>query len=77
MSETLTKVVVDAATGEHKFIPLSAEEIAARELWAQELEQQRLEREALEAKRLADRQAAVETLKSLGLTEDQIEALIG
>lgn len=76
MSEVLTKVVVDCSTGNVEYVPLTEEEIAERELMAAQAEQERLEREALEAKLQADREAGIATLKGLGLTDDQITALL-
>ena len=76
MSEVLTKVVVDCATGQVEYVPLTPEEIAEREAMAAQAEQERLEREAVEAKLQADREAGIATLKGLGLTDDQITALL-
>lgn len=76
MSEVLTKVVVDCSTGNVEYVPLTEEEIAERELMAAQAEQERLEREAAEAKLQADREAGIATLKGLGLTDDQITALL-
>ena len=76
MSEVLTKVVVDCATGQVEYVALTPEEIAEREALAAQAEQERLEREAAEAKLQADREAGIATLKGLGLTEDQITALL-
>ena len=75
--EVLTKVVVDCASGEVSYIPLTPEEIAERDALAAQAEQERLEREAAEAKLQADREAGIATLKGLGLTDDQITALLG
>ena len=74
--EVLTKVVVDCASGEVSYIPLTPEEIAEREALAAQAEQERLGREAAEAKLQADREAGIATLKGLGLTDDQITALL-
>lgn len=74
--EVLTKVVVDCASGEVSYIPLTPEEIAEREALAAQAEQERLESEAAEAKLQADREAGIATLKGLGLTDDQITALL-
>lgn len=77
MSEVLTKVVVDCASGEVSYIPLTEEEIAEREALAAQAEQERLEREALEAQKLADKQSAIEKLAALGLSDNEIAALVG
>ena len=76
MSEVLTKVVIDCSTGNVEYVPLTEEEIAEREALAAQAEQERLEREAAEAKLQADREAGIATLKGLGLTDDQITALL-
>jgi hypothetical protein len=50
MTEILTKVIVDCATGESTIVPLTAEEIAQREV-------DRAAYEAAEAERLAAEEA--------------------
>ena len=77
MSEVLTKVVVDCASGEVSYIPLTAEEIAEREALAAQAEQERLEREAAEAAKAEAKASAQAKLVALGLTEDEIAALKG
>ncbi len=76
MSETLTKLVVNCATGEEQVIALTAEEIAQREADAEA---------AATAKAAADAEAAATTeakangiakLLALGLTEDEANALV-
>ena len=49
MSETLTRIEVNCATGEQKVIPLTAEEIAQREADAAAFAAEQAEREAAEA----------------------------
>jgi hypothetical protein len=71
MSETLTAVILDAATGEVTERPLTTDEIA-------DLETMQAEAAALEAERQAKitaRQSALAKLADLGLTEDEIGAL--
>lgn len=72
----LTKIVVDCSTGEQQVIPLTPEEIA-------QLEADRAAAEAAEAERLAAEQAAADAkasaeakLAALGLTADEIAALV-
>ena len=77
MSEVLTKVVVDCASGEVSYIPLTEEEIAEREALAAQAEQERLEREAQEAARLEAKASAEAKLAALGLTPEEIAALKG
>jgi sugar-specific transcriptional regulator TrmB len=71
------KVIVDTATGEHKYIPLSAEEIAEREAMRIQAEAEQLQREANEAQKLADLESAKSKLEALGLTESEIKAMLG
>jgi len=75
-----TKIVVDLSKpkGEREtIVELTAEEIAEREARAAEAEAQRLAEEQAEAEKQANRDAGIATLKSLGLTDEQIEALLG
>jgi len=76
MSETLTKVVVNCATGEQSVVPLTVEEIAQREADAAAFA-------VAEAERIAAAEAAAEAkasgiakLLALGLTEDEANALV-
>ena len=77
MSETPMKVVVDAKAKTTKYIPLSAEEIADSEAQAVIAESERVEQEAVAAETAAHRQAGIDALVELGLTEEQINALVG
>lgn len=75
-----TKIIVDLSKpkGEREtIVELTAEEIADREARAAEAEAQRLAEEQAEAEKQANRDAGIATLKSLGLTDEQIEALLG
>jgi len=75
-----TKIVVDLSKpkGEREtIVELTAEEIADREARAAEAEAERLAEEQAEAEKQANRDAGIATLKSLGLTDEQIEALLG
>ena len=74
------KVIVDLSKpkGEREsIVELTAEEIAEREAMATEAEAQRLAEEQAQADKEANRLAGIETLKSLGLTDEQITALLG
>ncbi len=72
-----TKLVVDCATGIATTVELTEEEIAQRDkdkeadLAAREAEA------AAEAQRAADRESGNAKLKDLGLTDDEIAALVG
>lgn len=77
MTETLTKVVYDCATGETQTIPLTAEEIAQYEIDKIESEQRQATIQAeIEAKAEA-KAAALAKLTALGLTEDEAKAIVG
>jgi hypothetical protein len=71
MSETLTAVIFDAATGELTERPLTADEIAEREVMQAAVEAQQAEAEA----RVAARKSALAKLAALGLTADEVAAL--
>ena len=75
MAETLTKIIVDCATGQVEELPLTEEEIAEREAMAVQAEADRLAREAEEAAKAAARESAMSKLAELGLTEEEIQAL--
>ena len=76
-TEIPTKIIVDCSTGERQVVPLTDEEIAEREAMALEAEAQRLADEAAQAQKEADKQAGIDALKALGLTDAQIAALVG
>jgi hypothetical protein len=73
---TLTKLVVDCATGTQKEIPLSAEELAQREADRLAFEAAEAERLAAEAAKAAAKESAIAKLEELGLTEEEISALV-
>ena len=80
MSETPMKIVVDLSKpkGEREsIIPLTDDEIAEREAQAVIAEAERVEQEAIEAQKAEDAQAGRDALVALGLTEAQINALLG
>ena len=75
-----SKVIVDLSKpkGEREtIVELTAEEIAEREARAAEAEAQALAEEQAEAEKQANKEAGIDTLKSLGLTDEQIAALLG
>lgn len=76
MSEVLTKVVVDCASGEVSYIPLTEEEIAEREALAAQAELERLEREAADQAKAEAKASAESKLAALGLTAEEISALL-
>lgn len=80
MADTPVKVVVDLSKpkGEREsIIPLTAEEIAEREAMAVQAAEEQAQLEAEEAQKAQDKADAIATLTSLGLTEAQINALVG
>ncbi len=80
MSETPVKVIVDLSKPKgqrESIVPLTDEEIAERDAMAVQAEAERVEQEAIEAQKQADAQAGRDALVALGLTEAQINALLG
>ena len=71
MSETLTAIIFDAATGETIERPLTADEIAEREIMQVEAEARQAETDA----KVAARESALAKLAALGLTADEVAAL--
>ena len=75
-----TKVVVDLSEPKnqrHKVVELTAAEIESRKQRAAEAEAQRLAEEQAQAELEATQQSAKEKLATLGLTEQEIIALLG
>ena len=77
MSDAPMKVVVDAKAKTTKYIPLSKAEIAEGKAMAVQAEAERVEQEAIAAQTATHRQAGIDALVALGLTEAQITALVG
>ena len=71
-----TKLIVDCSTGEQTVVELTDEEIEQMESDRVAAEAQRSEQEAAEAAKAAKRSAAIVKLKALGLTEDEVTALL-
>ena len=72
---TLTKLVVNCATGEQQEIPLSEEEIAQREADRLAFEEAEAARLAAEEEKAALKESANAKLIALGLTEEEIAAI--
>jgi hypothetical protein len=72
---TLTKLVVNCATGEQQEIPLSEEEIAQREVDRLAYEEAEAARIAAEEEKAALKESANAKLVALGLTEEEIAAI--
>ena len=80
MPETPIKLVVDLSKPEgerEQYIPLTPEEIAQRELDAQKAAEEQAARNQAEAERLAAKNSAKAKLSALGLSEEEVAALIG
>ena len=75
MSEKLTKVVVNCATGVAEVIELTAQEIAQRDQDAAAAAEERSIREAQEVAKAVAKAAAEAKLAALGLTAEDIAAL--
>jgi hypothetical protein len=77
MTETLTKIVVDCATGEQSIVPLTAEEIAQREADAAAYAEAEAARVAAEEAK-ADLKASAKAKLIAGqpLTEEEAAVLV-
>ena len=76
MSETLTKLVVNCATGEEQVIALTAEEIAQREADAEATATAKAAADAEAAAKAEAKASGIAKLLALGLTEDEANALV-
>lgn len=80
MSDTPVKIVIDLSKPEgerEQIIPLTDEEIAEREADAAQAAQEQAEREAAEAQRQANKESAKAKLAALGLSDEEVAALLG
>jgi hypothetical protein len=75
MTETLTKLVIDCATGEESIVPLTEEELAQREVDRLAFEEAEAARVAAEEEKAALKESANAKLIALGLTEEEIAAI--
>lgn len=72
-----TKIIVDCSTGITTEVELTAEEIAQQEIDAKAYAIEQAERDA-DAKAKADAKAsAMAKLATLGLTDDEVKAIVG
>ena len=71
-----TKLIINCETGEQTEVELTAEEIAQREKDAIAYEKQRLADEELAADKAEKRQSAIAKLSGLGLSADEVAALL-
>ena len=77
MEEAPTVMEINCETKEVTVRPFTAEEIAAAEASEAAATQQRVEEEAAAAAKAAARASAEAKLSTLGLTADEIAALLG
>jgi hypothetical protein len=77
MTEVITKLVIDCATGEATEIELTEEELAQREIDRKAFEKSEKARKAAEAEQAALQASANAKLEALGLTPEEIAALKG
>lgn len=71
------KILVDASTGSIIEVPMTEEEIATKQAMLDDLEAKRIEAELAAQAREEARTSAVAKLAALGLTEEEIAAIIG
>lgn len=77
MSEINYKVVFDFSTGEVTNVPLTEEEILANAARAVEAEEKNAKIKAEAEARESALQSARSKLSGLGLTEDEVRAIVG
>jgi regulator of protease activity HflC (stomatin/prohibitin superfamily) len=77
MSEVITKLVIDCETGEQHVVPLTEEELAEREQMRLQAEAEQAARDLAEQEKAAAKQSAIEKLAALGLSDNEIAALVG
>jgi hypothetical protein len=75
MTETLTKLVIDCATGEESIVPLTEEELEQREADRLAFQEAETARVAAEEEKAALKESANAKLLALGLTEEEIAAI--
>jgi hypothetical protein len=75
MTEILTKLVIDCATGEELIVPLTEEELSQREVDRLAFEEAEAARIAAEEEKAALKESANAKLLALGLTEEEIAAI--
>ena len=72
-----TKTVVDCSTGIQSVVEMTDEEVAAHEAMTEASEALRAEQEAAAAKKAVDKASGEAKLADLGLSADEIAALVG
>jgi hypothetical protein len=74
-NETPMKLIIDCATGEESYVPLTEEELAQREVDRLAFEEAEAARIAAEEEKAALKESANAKLLALGLTEEEIAAI--
>jgi len=77
MTETITRVEFNCATGEQVVVPLTEQELTQLEKDRAEAEALRLEREAALQAHAEAKASALAKLAALGLTEQEAKAIAG
>ena len=77
MSDTPTKLVINCETGVTEELPLTAEELAQREADAKAFADEQAKRDAEAAAAEAAKASAQAKLEKLGLSVDEVKALLG
>jgi hypothetical protein len=77
MSDTPTVLEVDCSTGVTTERPMTDEEIAAQQAMAEQAAADQAAREAAASAKAAAQASATTKLEALGLSEDEIAAIIG
>jgi hypothetical protein len=72
-----TKILIDCSTGTQTEVELTAEEIATSEARATRIAEERTAMEAAEAETAANKASGQAKLAELGLSADEIAALVG
>jgi hypothetical protein len=76
MTETLTKIVVNCETGVQEVLPLTEAELAQREIDAAAYAEQRAIQEAEELAKAEAKASAEAKLAALGLTAEEVSAIL-
>lgn len=71
-----TKLIVNCTTGEQSEVELTDDEISQLEIDRVNAENRQKERERAEAEKSRNRISAISKLTALGLTEDEVTALL-
>jgi|EP01043_Picozoa_sp_COSAG02_P077580 hypothetical protein len=71
------KLVIDCSTGNSEYLDFTSEEIAAQETTKAEAKTQREAEEAAATQAATDKASGNAKLKALGLTDEEIAALVG